>query len=134
MNPTVLVIDDSITVRQQVGAALAGAGYAVLEAADGLQGKSAIENTPVQCVICDVNMPNMNGIEMVETVKGSGNFDRLPIVMLTTEGATDQIKKARAAGAAGWIVKPFKPEMLISAVSQLIERAAEPSHAVAQEA
>ena len=119
MSATVLVVDDSQTVRQQVSAALSQAGFSVLEAADGALGATAIEAGGVDCVICDVNMPNMNGIEMVERVKSDPQFKSLPIVMLTTEGAMELIQKAKKAGASGWIVKPFKPDLLIAAVRKL---------------
>ena len=119
MSATVLIVDDSQTVRQQVNLALSQAGFTAVEAADGLQGVSRIEAGGIDCVICDVNMPNMNGIEMVEKVKSDGRFTSLPIVMLTTEGAMELIQKAKKAGASGWIVKPFKADLLIAAVRKL---------------
>ncbi len=119
MSLNVLIVDDSQTVRQQVAATLRPAGFTVCEAGDGLQGIEKIEAGGIDCVICDVNMPNMNGIEMVQKVKGEERFRSLPIVMLTTEGAMELIQQAKKAGASGWIVKPFKPEMLIAAVRKL---------------
>lgn len=119
MSTSVLVVDDSQTVRQQVGAALSQAGFRIIEAADGSEGYQKINAGGVDCVICDVNMPVMNGIEMVEKVKGDVQFSALPIVMLTTEGAMDLIQRAKKAGAAGWIVKPFKADLLIAAVKKL---------------
>lgn len=115
----VLVVDDSATVRQQVTAALTQAGLDVDEAADGLAGAKRIRSGGISCVVCDVNMPNMNGIEMVEDVKSDAQFASLPIIMLTTEGAKELIQKAKAAGACGWIVKPFKADMLVAAVKKL---------------
>ena len=119
MSTTVLVVDDSATVRQQVGAALTQAGLTVVEACDGVDGKNKISGGGIDCVVCDVNMPNKNGIEMVEEVKSEPKFKSLPIVMLTTEGAKELIVKAKQAGASGWIVKPFNAEMLVSAVKKL---------------
>lgn len=119
MSATVLVVDDSATVRQQVSAAMSIAGFKVVEARDGVEGKSRIEAGGVDCVICDVNMPNKNGIEMVEEVKAGGKNAKLPIIMLTTEGAKELITRAKAAGASGWIVKPFKADLLVSAVQKL---------------
>lgn len=119
MSATVLVVDDSQTVRQQVGVALSQAGFSIVEAADGVQGVARIEQGGVDCVICDVNMPNMNGIEMVEKVKGDARFANLPIIMLTTEGAMELIQRAKKAGASGWIVKPFKADLLTAAVRKL---------------
>ena len=119
MSKKILVVDDSATVRQQVGLALKQSGFEVVEAVDGLDGKSKIEAGGISCVICDVNMPNMNGLEMVEAVKSDARFHSLPIVMLTTEGAKELIARAKAAGSAGWIIKPFKADMLIAAVQKL---------------
>jgi len=120
MSNTVLVVDDSATVRQQVSAALTQSGFQVQEACDGVEGKSRIEAGGISCVICDVNMPNKNGIEMVEEVKSLPAFKQLPIVMLTTEGAKELIERAKKAGACGWIVKPFKADLLVSAVQKLV--------------
>ena len=119
MSATVLVVDDSASVRQQVGTALKQAGLKVLEAVDGADGKRKIEGGGIDCVVCDVNMPNKNGIEMLQEVKSDSRFKSVPIVMLTTEGAKELIAKAKAAGAAGWIVKPFKADLLVAAVKKL---------------
>lgn len=119
MSATVLVVDDSLTVRQQVGTALSQAGFKIVEAGDGSQGYTRISEGGIDCVICDVNMPIMNGIEMVEKVKGEDRHANLPIVMLTTEGAMELIQRAKKAGASGWIVKPFKADLLIAAVKKL---------------
>lgn len=119
MGNNVLVVDDSSTVRQQVRSALVDAGFNAFEAEDGKEGLRVLADGNVDCVICDVNMPRMNGIEMVEEVHRDPNLSQPPIVMLTTEGAQELISKARAAGACGWIVKPFKPELLIAAVRKL---------------
>lgn len=118
MSKKILIVDDSATVRQQVSMALSGAGFAILEAVDGVDGASKLTSDgSIGLVICDVNMPRMNGIEMVEKIKASGGS--VPIVMLTTEGQPELIQRARAAGAKGWIVKPFKPELLVGAVTKL---------------
>ena len=121
MGKTILVVDDSPSVRQQVRLALAQAGFDVLEAKDGLDGAEQIEaaNDNIAMVICDVNMPRMNGLEMVERVKGGGQRAALPIIMLTTEGQPALIKRAKAAGAKGWIVKPFKADQLVAAAKKL---------------
>ncbi|MCL4107039.1 UNVERIFIED_CONTAM: hypothetical protein GTU68_050270 [Idotea baltica] len=115
----ILVVDDSATVRQQVTAALTQAGLEVDEAVDGLAGANRIKSGGISCVVCDVNMPKMDGIEMVTEVKSDSRFANLPIIMLTTEGAKELIQKAKAAGACGWIVKPFKADMLVAAVKKL---------------
>jgi two-component system chemotaxis response regulator CheY len=118
MTRTILVVDDSQTVRQQVSSALQGAGFEVIEAADGVEGLDQLKaHAEVAAVICDVNMPRMNGLELVESIKS--RTATLPVVMLTTEGQSELIQRAKAAGARGWIVKPFKPDLLVSAVRKL---------------
>lgn len=120
MSKKVLVVDDSSTIRQQVGQALVQAGFDVVEACDGVEGVKLLSGQhDVSLVICDVNMPHMDGIEMVRTVKADGNNAGLPIVMLTTEGQPALIRQAKKAGAAGWIVKPFNAARLIAAAEQL---------------
>ena len=119
MNITVLVVDDSATVRQQVATALTQAGFQVVEASDGSQGLNRAKQGGIDCVISDVNMPIMNGIEMVTLIKQDPILSSTPVVMLTTEGSKELIAKAKQAGASGWIVKPFKAEMLVAAVKKL---------------
>ena len=120
MGKKVMIVDDSRTIRQQVRFTLTKGGYEVLEAEDGADGFEKLKANPdVAMVISDVNMPNMNGLEMVEKIKGEGTISGIPIIMLTTEGAADLIDRARKAGAKGWLVKPFKPEKLIEAVGKL---------------
>lgn len=121
MSKKILVVDDSPSVRQQVGLALKQAGYDVLEATDGQDGAEKIgADKGISLVICDVNMPRMNGIEMVEKVKGGGQNPSLNILMLTTEGEPALIQRAKQAGAKGWIVKPFKANLLVAAVEKLL--------------
>lgn len=116
----ILVVDDSATVRQQVGLALSQAGFQIVEAVDGADGARQIErSSDLSLVICDVNMPNMSGIEMLEQVKGGGQRASLPVIMLTTEGDPSLIARAKKAGAKGWIVKPFKADLLVSAARKL---------------
>jgi two-component system chemotaxis response regulator CheY len=111
----VLVIDDSMMVRKQVGMALTKAGFAVVEACDGADALEKLTvNADVALAICDVNMPRMNGIEFLEGAPRS-----LAVVMLTTEGQPELIQRAKALGAKGWLVKPFKPEMLVATARKL---------------
>ena len=120
MAKIVLVVDDSSTVRQQVATALKPAGFVILEAADGQEGLAAVDsNRDIAMVVCDVNMPNMNGLEMVEKVKSKPENKALPILMLTTEGQPSMIKRAKAAGASGWIVKPFDASQLVQTAKHL---------------
>ena len=121
MAAKILIVDDSSTVRHQVETTLAGAGYDVIEAADGAQGLSAIDaQRDIALVICDLNMPNMNGLEMLVAVKADPRNARLPIVMLTSEAKADLIQQAKRGGAKGWVVKPFKPDQLLGAVRKII--------------
>jgi two-component system chemotaxis response regulator CheY len=116
----VLVVDDSVTVRQQVTTALSAAGFDVVEAVDGVDGTAKLDTTSdIALVICDVNMPRMNGLEMVERARTNPRCAGIPIVMLTTEGDPALVSRAKAAGARGWIVKPFKPEHLVAAAKKL---------------
>ena len=117
----VLVVDDSPTIRQQVGQTLVQSGFEVIEAADGIEGAELIaSDANIGMVILDVNMPRMNGLEMLEKVREGGRNRDLPVIMLTTEGQQSLIERAKLAGAKGWIVKPFKAELLVSAVRKLI--------------
>lgn len=124
MSQNILVVDDSASVRQQVSLTLKQSGFNVFEAEDGVTGAERIRQGGIDCVICDVNMPNMNGIEMLKVVKADPSNKDLPVVMLTTEGSKDLIVQAKQAGAKGWIVKPFKAELLIAAVEKLTGAAA----------
>ncbi|MFQ5598637.1 MAG: response regulator [Nitrospiria bacterium] len=120
MGKTILIVDDSVTVRQQVGMALGQAGFDVMEAGDGNEGISAVASNPnIAMVVADINMPNMNGLDMVVEIKKSPNNASLPILMLTTEGHPSLIKKAKEAGAIGWIVKPFNATQLIATAKKL---------------
>lgn len=119
----VLVVDDSMMVRQQVARALKQAGFETLDAADGVEAVALVGKTPdISLVICDVNMPNMDGIQFLGAVKQ--HAPDVPVIMLTTEGQPALIQQARALGAKGWLIKPFKPEMLVAAARRLAVPAA----------
>jgi two-component system chemotaxis response regulator CheY len=111
----ILIIDDSLMIRQQVSRVLASAGFEMLEARDGQDALDALDASPdTRLVFCDVNMPVMNGLEFLERLKAAGRPTAVPVVMLTTEGQPELIQRAKSLGARGWIVKPFKPEMLLA--------------------
>src|SRR5437868_421074 len=119
MTKKIMIVDDSRTVRQQVTVALAPAGFEIIEAADGQEGLATIKNrSDLALIFCDVNMPNMNGLEMLKAVK-DGGLVAPPIVMLTTEGRTDLIEEGKRTGARGWLVKPFKPDLLVAVARKL---------------
>ena len=118
--PTILTVDDSPSVRQMIKMVLGQAGHRVVEAGDGAQGLAQAKATSPDMVIADLNMPVMNGLEMITQLRRLPSMMGVPIVFLTTE-SDDAIKqKAKAAGATGWITKPFKPEQLLSVVSKLV--------------
>jgi len=120
MGKKILVVDDSATVRQQVGLALSQAGFDIVEAVDGQDGVDKITQTiDISLVICDVNMPRMSGLEMLEKIREDKKFATVPVVMLTTEGQPELVERAKKSGAKGWIVKPFKAELLVAAAKKL---------------
>jgi two-component system chemotaxis response regulator CheY len=120
MAKTVMVVDDSASLRQVVGIALKGAGYDVLEGCDGQDALNKLTGQKVHLIISDVNMPNMDGISFVKAVKQMPNYKFTPIIMLTTESQEATKQHGQAAGAKAWVVKPFKPEQMLDAVSKLI--------------
>jgi len=113
----ILIIDDSETIRHQVRDILLEAGYDVLEACDGQAGIEAIDAKPsLAMVICDLNMPRMDGLQFLEAYQASNRANPLPVVMLTTARCPEEISKAKRLGARGWIVKPFNPDRLVATV------------------
>lgn len=120
MASSVLIIDDSETIRRQVSRALEGTELNVAEAGDGVEGLERLEaHSDIALIICDVNMPRKNGIEFLESAGQS--VKSIPTLMLTTEGNPELIRRAKQLGAKGWIVKPFKPELLRAAVTKLAQ-------------
>lgn len=120
MAKTILIVDDSASLRQVVHIALKGAGYEVVEACDGKDALAKLDGRKIHLIISDVNMPNMDGIALVKAVKQLPNYKFTPIIMLTTESQEGKKQEGQAAGAKAWVVKPFKPEQMLLAVSKLI--------------
>ncbi len=120
MAKRILLVDDSASVRQVVGIALRRAGYETVEAANGKEALVLLDGDKLHLIISDVNMPVMNGIELVKAVKLHPKAKFTPIVMLTTEGQDDMKQAGKAAGAKAWIIKPFNPPQLLDVVSKLI--------------
>jgi two-component system, chemotaxis family, chemotaxis protein CheY len=120
MAKTILIVDDSASVRQVVGIALRGAGYEVIEGCDGQDALRRLTGQKVHLMISDVNMPNMDGISFVKAVKQLPAYKFTPIVMLTTESQEAKKKEGQEAGAKAWIVKPFRPDQLLGVVQKLV--------------
>jgi len=117
---TILAVDDSWSVRQLVSLTLRSAGYEVIEAIDGADALSKLAGQEIHLIICDVNMPNMDGISFVKEVKKLDKYKFTPVIMLTTESQERKKQEGQAAGAKAWVVKPFRPDQLLSAVSKLV--------------
>lgn len=120
MSKTVLVVDDSASVRQVVGIALRGAGYNVITANDGADALRVMDGQRIHLIISDVNMPNMDGITFIGEVKKLAAYKFTPIIMLTTESQDEKKQQARAAGAKAWVTKPFQPTQMLAAVAKVI--------------
>ena len=120
MAARVLVVDDSMMVRSMVGKVLTEAGFAVTAANDGVDALAKLDQAPeVQLIVCDVNMPKMNGIELLEELR-IARQNKVPFIMLTTEDGAQVVARAKAVGANGWLVKPLKPELLLNAARKFL--------------
>jgi two-component system chemotaxis response regulator CheY len=120
MNKTIMTVDDSASVRQMVSFTLKQAGYQVIEAVDGKDALAKLNGAVVHMLLADLNMPNMDGIELVRHVRAKAASKFIPIVLLTTESQAEKKQEGKAAGATGWIVKPFKPEQLLAVVKKVL--------------
>ncbi|CAM2155469.1 chemotaxis protein CheY [Pararobbsia alpina] len=120
MGKTILIVDDSSSVRQVVGIALKGAGYSVIEGCDGRDALSKLTGQKVHLIISDVNMPNMDGITFLKSVKAMPAYRFTPVIMLTTESQEEKKREGQLAGAKAWVVKPFQPPTLLAAVEKLV--------------
>lgn len=119
MAKTIMIVDDSASMRQVIGIALKGAGYSVIEGRDGKDALSKLTGQKVHLIISDVNMPVMDGITFLKEVKQNPAYKFTPVIMLTTESAEEKKREGQAAGARAWVVKPFQPEQLLGAVQKL---------------
>lgn len=119
MAKTIMIVDDSASMRRVIEMALKGAGYDVLESSDGKNALSKLTGQKVHLIISDVNMPEMDGITFLKSVKQHPTYKFTPVIMLTTESEEARKREGQAAGARAWVVKPFKPAQLIDAVQRL---------------
>jgi len=120
MPKSILIVDDSSSLRKAVQIALVGAGYDVVEAEDGKHALTKLDGRKYHLVISDVNMPNLDGYGFVEAMKQLPSYKYTPVVMLTTENGDDKKERGRQVGAKAWIVKPFLPPQLLNVVSKLV--------------
>jgi two-component system chemotaxis response regulator CheY len=120
MSKTILAVDDSGSLRQMVAFSLTTAGYKVVQAVDGVDGLNKAKDTVVDLVLTDQNMPNMDGLTLIQNLRGLSTYAKVPILMLTTESSDEMKAKGKAAGANGWLVKPFDPKRLIDVVHKVI--------------
>lgn len=119
MSKKALTVDDSKTMREMVSFTLKSAGFEVIEAEDGQHALSVLGDQPVDVIITDLNMPNMNGIELIKALRDKPSYKFTPILMLTTESDDSKKNEGKTAGATGWIVKPFNPEKLVQVVNKM---------------
>ena len=116
----VLAVDDSASMRQMVTFTLKTAGYEVIEAVDGVDALAKAKDKQVDVVVSDVNMPNMDGIQLIAELRALPQYKFTPMLMLTTESGGDKKTEGKAAGATGWIIKPFNPEQLVKTVKKVL--------------
>lgn len=116
----ILAVDDSASLRQMVSFTLKEAGHEVLEAADGVEALDIARDSAADLVISDVNMPRMDGISLVRELRGLPDYRFTPILLLTTESGDDKKQEGKAAGATGWLVKPFDPEALLTTIKRVL--------------
>lgn len=119
MSLTILAVDDSRTIREMLGHTLRQAGYQVITAEDGVHGLEVLQTERPDVIVTDINMPRMDGFGFIEAVRAEGPSKATPILVLTTESEPEKKARARAAGATGWIVKPFDPVKLIDAIRRV---------------
>ena len=118
--PHIMIVDDVASIRQIVSSVLSDVGYKVIEAASGEQALSIAQSQRVHLVLTDVNMPGMNGLELIPKLREIKNYRSTPIVILAKGGKDDNIQKAEVLGASGWIEKPFTPDRLLNAINQIL--------------
>jgi len=120
MSKTILVVDDSASLRQVVSIALKGGGYNVIEGCDGQDGLDKLKGNKIHLIVSDVNMPVMDGLTMVKTIKAMAEYKFTPVIMLTTESGQDKKNAGKEYGVRAWMVKPFKPDQMLDAISKLL--------------
>jgi len=117
---TILIVDDSLSIRQIVGVTLRQAGFAVVEGSNGQEGLAQLTTQRVDLVVTDLNMPVMDGIAFIKNIRGQPKTKGIPVLMLTTEAHDAKKQEGKAAGATGWIVKPFHPDKLLQTIARVL--------------
>lgn len=120
MAAKIMTVDDAATIRKMVSWTLKGAGHEVIEACDGVEALKALTLHSVDVIISDINMPNMDGIEFTRQLRARPQFARIPVILLTTESDVEKKKAGKAAGATGWMVKPFSQDALLAIVAKVL--------------
>lgn len=120
MSKHILIVDDSESIRELVSLTLEGAGYTVHKAIDGTDAMKCLDGRPLSLVITDLNMPNMDGIQLIREIRKTSAYSAVPILLLTTESQQAKKEEGKAAGATGWIVKPFAQEKLLEVIKKVI--------------
>lgn len=120
MSKVIMTADDSASMRQMVCFTLKQAGYEVVEACDGRDALNKADSSGIHMLITDLNMPNVDGIELIRQIRAKPQYKFIPIIMLTTESSDDKKMSGKAAGATGWIVKPFEPQQLLTVVKKVL--------------
>jgi two-component system, chemotaxis family, chemotaxis protein CheY len=118
---TIMIVDDSSSIRQLISITLRRAEYQVVEAVNGQDALSKIKENKINMVLADIHMPCMNGIELIKNLRADPRFKFIPIIILTTESQVEKKKEGKTAGATGWIIKPFHPEQLLAVVKRVLD-------------
>ena len=121
MSRTIMTVDDSASIRQLVSFTLKQHGYAVVEAVNGTEAIRKLKQEKIDMLITDINMPEIDGISLIKMVRDNPSYKFMPIIILTTGSQVEKKEEAKAAGATGWIVKPFRPDQLVAAVRKVME-------------
>lgn len=120
MNKRIMTVDDSASMRQMVGFTLKQHGYDIIEAVNGTEALKKLEKESIDMLITDINMPELDGISLVRRVRDNPSYKFIPIIILTTEFQAEKKQEGKAAGATGWIVKPFRPDQLVAVVRKVM--------------
>lgn len=120
MNKTILIVDDSYSIRESIGFFLTESGFNIIKAEDGIDALKKLDGSKIELILTDLHMPNMNGIELIRNVRQLDSYKRIPILLLTTETLQEKKLEAKKAGATGWLNKPFEKQKLFNVISKVL--------------